>query len=562
MIPEYRIDFLRRALGSRYDFEAFLGRGAFATVLLVRNRKLGRQEALKVLQESFDGDHEFAQRFVEEAKLVASLDHPNIVKVYDYGEVDGVLWYSMQYIDGPSLSAELKARKPMAHEEVVSLAVPLLDALAHSHEAGVVHRDVKPGNIMISRRGRPYLMDFGIAKVQDSGFKTATGSVLGTPAFISPEQASGESVDGRSDVYSLGVCLYQMITGSLPFTAPDPVQLLLKRLHEDPLEPSALLPTVDPELEAIILKSLTRSAEDRFQNAEAMRDRILEAFRSQIDVEAVRVTAEVAQPTPLKTSLIKALDEEKPPLVVDGSESTVTVAPEEMPTIATQHASAPEAPPKRRLPWAQILLVSLVAVGSLIWLRSGEPTPSPQPESPQEVAVPTTSEEPVVDSTPGSTEPALSDPMMSEPETGEDASDTAIEEVASGEAPETSGAQDEPEVKAEEPPAVQRPAPSPPPPPPPPPPIPRKAVVPPAILDAPDLELDAATSQQCSAQEVILTASIDAAGELTASRVLVGNGEVCQAAALDHVKRYRFQPGRDYADEPVDSKLTLSIRFP
>ena len=190
---DFRLNHLRQALGDRYEFEAFLGRGAFAAVYLVRNLQLGRFEALKVMSEAHDGDREFTRRFVEEAKLVASLDHPNIVKVYDFGEADGMTWYAMQYIDGPTLRAEINERLRLDPSAVARLAIPLLDALHYSHGQGVVHRDIKPSNVILDQRGRPYVMDFGIAKSAASALKTMTGSILGTPVYISPRTDVGRN---------------------------------------------------------------------------------------------------------------------------------------------------------------------------------------------------------------------------------------------------------------------------------------------------------------------------------------------------------------------------------
>ncbi|MEM9556004.1 MAG: protein kinase [Acidobacteriota bacterium] len=556
MVPGYRIEFLQKALGHRYEFRAFLGRGAFATVLLVRNQKLGRLEALKVLQESYDGDHEFARRFVDEARLVASLDHPNIVKVYDYGDVDGVLWYSMQYIAGPSLGAELRSHSPRTHRETVSLAVPLLDALDYSHRIGIVHRDVKPGNIMISARGRPYLMDFGIAKVKDSGFKTMTGKVLGTPAFIAPEQAAGELVDGRSDVYSLGVCLYQLLTTRLPFQASDPIQTLVRRLREDPEPLSQWMPNLDPRLEAIVLKSLARSKEARFQSAGEMRDRLLETFPQDIDNEAIRITAKVQAPAPLK-------DSDVPTEIVGQSPAA------QSPVAQSPVAPAPSV--SKRTGLVMIGSVITLIVGALLLLRSDFLQPAAPPADGLQAAVEADLPDPATDES-TSAEP-LPDDTASDDTALEDAAsdDTAPDDTASDDTESVRRATTEPEATetspspprsteaaparrptgADTPPPAETAAES-----------PRRAVVPPAILDAPTIELDGTTARACASSEVILTVSVDAAGQPTSSRALVSADESCAAAARKHLESYRFEPGRDFEDRPVPSSLTLSIRFP
>ena len=205
-----------RLFEGRYEVLGLLGRGGFAAVYQIRNLRLRRLEALKVVAGSHEQNEEFIQRFEQESQVAASLEHPNILKVFDFGHEGGILWYSMPFIDGPTLTAELRSRGTFDEESAARIVVPLLDALEYSHGRGVIHRDIKLDNILLDRRDRPYLMDFGIAKTDDSLVKTQTGFVLGSPAYISPEQLRGERLDGRTDVYALGVSLFQMIAGSVP----------------------------------------------------------------------------------------------------------------------------------------------------------------------------------------------------------------------------------------------------------------------------------------------------------------------------------------------------------
>ncbi len=209
-------------LSSRFELVQFLGEGGFASVYQVVNRKLGRIEALKVLHASHTDEADFARRFEQEARVAASLDHPNIVKIFDYGQADELFWFTMQFVGGPTLHAELKKTRTFPCEVGVRIAVAVLDALDYSHRRGVVHRDVKPENVILDDERRPYLMDFGIAKSETSLVRTQTGTVLGSPAYIAPEQLTGALVDGRADLFALGVTLYRMLTGAFPFSRAGP----------------------------------------------------------------------------------------------------------------------------------------------------------------------------------------------------------------------------------------------------------------------------------------------------------------------------------------------------
>lgn len=264
-------------LTDRYAFEGFLGQGGFAAVYRVRSLRLGRVEALKVLFEARGSDPGFAARFEREARIAASLEHPNVVRVYDFGNAEGTLWYSMQYVDGPTLRVRLERHGRMRGEDAAGLLVPLLEALEVVHRGGIVHRDVKPDNIIIDTDGRPYLMDFGIVKRDDNVQETAEGKILGTPGYLSPEQLRGHPLDGRSDLYAAGVTLYQMLTGDIPFRSDDRIATMTRRLTEDPEPPSAKVPDLPPELEHIVLKALARERENRYETAAEMRA-ALEAY--------------------------------------------------------------------------------------------------------------------------------------------------------------------------------------------------------------------------------------------------------------------------------------------
>ncbi|HEX7251254.1 MAG TPA: protein kinase, partial [Thermoanaerobaculia bacterium] len=293
-------DRITKILGDRYELIELLGKGGFASVFRVRSRRLGRTEALKVLSESLTEDSDFAKRFEQEARVAASLDHPQIVKVYDYGAAEDFVWFSMQYVDGPSVGRELRMRESFDELSTARIAVGVLDALQYSHARGVIHRDIKPDNILLDREGRPYLTDFGVAKSQVALVKTHAGTLLGSPAYMSPEQLQGKPLDGRSDLYSLGVTLYKMLAGGLPFTADDTFRATMKRLSEPPEPLSTRRPEVNAMLAEIVMRSLERDVTLRYPDAEAMRED-LQSFLQDVTPPRVRLSASAVRgdsPTP------------------------------------------------------------------------------------------------------------------------------------------------------------------------------------------------------------------------------------------------------------------------
>ncbi len=258
----------------RYRVLARLGRGGMADVYKAFQPSLDRYVAIKVLHPSMVDDKEFVDRFKREAKSVAALRHPNIIQVFDYDHQGDTYYMVMEYIDGPTLRAALEDMHRRREEVPLDVALRIVSdvgaALSYAHEAGVVHRDVKPANILLERSGRVILTDFGVAKILTGTKVTVTGTVLGTPAYMSPEQGMGEHGDSRSDIYSLGVVLYELATGRLPFDADTPLAVLLKHVH-DPLPlPRQLNPSLPEEVERIILKALAKDPSDRYPTASDM----------------------------------------------------------------------------------------------------------------------------------------------------------------------------------------------------------------------------------------------------------------------------------------------------
>ncbi|HWE57047.1 MAG TPA: Stk1 family PASTA domain-containing Ser/Thr kinase [Acidimicrobiales bacterium] len=255
----------------RYEMVRHIARGGMAQVYLAKDLLLDRPVALKVLFPELSVDQSFVERFRREAKAAANLSHPNIVSVYDWGQGDSTYYIVMEYVDGPTLSSMLK-QGPLQPERAAAIAASVAAALDFAHRRGVIHRDVKPGNVLIDDRAQVKVADFGIARaVGTSEDLTQTGSVMGTATYFSPEQAQGFPVDPRSDVYSLGVVLYEMATGRPPFTGDNPVSIAYKHVKEAPPRPTTLNQELPAPLEAIILKAMSKEPADRYQSAEDMR---------------------------------------------------------------------------------------------------------------------------------------------------------------------------------------------------------------------------------------------------------------------------------------------------
>ncbi|MFW3171534.1 Stk1 family PASTA domain-containing Ser/Thr kinase [Geodermatophilus sp. CPCC 206100] len=289
-------------LGERYEIGGVLGRGGMAEVHRGRDLRLGREVAVKVLRHDLARDPSFQVRFRREAQAAASLNHPAIVAVYDTGEdrtTSGATPYIvMEYVEGQTLRDVLRGEGVLPPERAMSLTADICGALDFSHRNGIVHRDVKPGNVMITPEGSVKVMDFGIARaVSDSAATmTSTAAVIGTAQYLSPEQARGEGVDARSDVYSVGCLLYELVTGAPPFTGDSPVAVAYQHVREDPRLPSSINPAIPPELDAILLKAMSKNPANRYQSAAEMRNDLLRALAGQ-RVEATPVMGDAEKTT-------------------------------------------------------------------------------------------------------------------------------------------------------------------------------------------------------------------------------------------------------------------------
>ena len=286
-----------RLLGSRYEIGETLGYGGMAEVHRGRDVRLGREVAVKVLRADLARDPSFQARFRREAQAAASLNHPAIVAVYDTGEEIGTQPYIvMEYVEGRTLREVLKAEGRLLPRRAMEIVADVCAALDFSHRNGIVHRDVKPGNVMITRAGAVKVMDFGIARAvaDNAATVTQTAAVIGTAQYLSPEQARGENVDARSDVYSTGVLLFELVTGSPPFTGDSPVAVAYQHVRENAPPPSTINPDVPRELDAIVLKAMAKNPANRYQSAAEMRADLIRAINGRpVSAEPVMLDDEV-----------------------------------------------------------------------------------------------------------------------------------------------------------------------------------------------------------------------------------------------------------------------------
>jgi len=288
-----------RRFGNRYEIVREIARGGMATVYLARDLTLDRPVALKVLSPELSGDPSFVERFRREAQAAARLSHPNVVSVYDWGQEADTPFIVMEYVEGRTLRDVLAAEGPLAPLRVAEIGEQIAAGLSFAHRHGIVHRDVKPGNVLLSRTGGVKVTDFGIARAMGGGDGlTQTGSVMGTAVYFSPEQAQGLPVDARSDVYALGVVLYEMATGAPPFRGENPVSVAYQHVREPLPRPSERMPGLPADLERVIVCALAKRPEDRYPSADDLRADLLRIRRGEPVVAAPDggpLTARVAE---------------------------------------------------------------------------------------------------------------------------------------------------------------------------------------------------------------------------------------------------------------------------
>ena len=350
-----------RVLSGRYELSHLVARGGMAEVYRARDQLLDRPVALKVLFPELSVDRSFVERFRREAQAAANLSHPNIVPVFDWGEDNGTYFIVMEFVDGRALSSILRTAGPLHPDRAAEIAADVAGALSYAHRHGVVHRDVKPGNVLITEEGTIKVTDFGIARaVNTEESLTQTGAVMGTATYFSPEQAEGMGVDSRSDIYSLGVVIFEMVTGRPPFLGDTPVAVASKHVREHPPAPREINPAVPPDLEAIILKCLAKSPDHRYATGDDLRIDLLR-FREGRAVGAVSPPTG-QHPSVGTTQSVRA---------IGGTQA--------LPVVAGDDLEGNE-PPSRTKLYAAILALLLVALAVVIiflgnsvgWWRIGE----------------------------------------------------------------------------------------------------------------------------------------------------------------------------------------------
>jgi eukaryotic-like serine/threonine-protein kinase len=343
----------------RYRVLRKLGSGGMANVYLAEDEELGRRIAIKILNERHAADEQFVERFRREAKNAAGLSHPNIVQIYDRGEGEGTYYIAMEYLEGRTLKEAVAGRQPLPIREAIGYARQILAALRFAHRKGIVHRDIKPHNALMDDDGRLKVSDFGIARAGAASQMTEAGSIIGTAQYLSPEQARGAPVDHRSDLYSLGIVLYELLTGAVPFTGDTPVEIAMKHLSKVPEPPSAKRPEIPRALDQVVLRALAKDSEDRYGSAE------------ELDAELARV----ADGLPVSTETAEAATAV---LAGAGVTDTAQTAIARAPAPARPHTPPRPSgyyyePPRKRRPfWPWLLaLLLLVAAGFAGWVAYG-----------------------------------------------------------------------------------------------------------------------------------------------------------------------------------------------
>lgn len=488
-------------LTTRYDFLALLGRGGSGMVFEVENRQLGRREALKFLSRNLGRDGR--QRFIHEARLMAGLDHPHIVPIYAFGDDGDCPWYSMKLVEGPTLASYLKGNPHPTALEVLQVAIPVLEALALTHGRGIIHRDIKPANILLDPQAGPLLTDFGVAKMEGDPLTTETGMLLGTPAYVSPEQSLGKKLDGRTDLYALGVSLYQMLTGHLPFSG-NSLAIFIQRLQEEAPALRSLRPDVPEAILAVITRAMEREAQDRFAGAEDMREAfVLAAQEAGLDWTQPLAVPEHAGPRR------EALPECFAPTAhfrADGSDAVTSSSRVLADTTLPTAGKIPGKQKPRRIPVRVLvpILLTILVLGAWGVLRSRGKAEAPPPSPPR-----------------------AAEPPPREPEPSIPAASPA--RVVSA-----------PRREAEAPP-------------------PRRAVTPARLLEIP--RVSQVEGRPCAGQSLPVEVRVDETGAVISVRLLVKVQPECAESALNAARACRFSPALAADGQPVASTLAIAVEL-
>src|ERR671932_874993 len=328
----------------RYRILRKLGSGGMANVYLAEDEDLGRRVAIKIMNDRYASDDTFSERFRREAKAAAALSHPNIVSIYDRGQANGTPYIAMEVIEGRSLKELILTRGPLPIDQAIEFTKHILAALRFAHRNGIIHRDIKPHNVLVDAEGRLKVTDFGIARAGVSQM-TEAGSIIGTAQYLSPEQAKGAPVDQTLDLYSVGVVLYELLTGVVPFTGDTPVEIAMKHLSATPEPPSAHRAEIPRELDKVVMRALAKDPHERYQTAEEMEG---DLARVAGGGTVSRATEEAA------TAIIS-----RPPPVA--APTAVTQLRQQPPSYAPPPAYYDYDEPRRRAVWPWLLALLFVA---------------------------------------------------------------------------------------------------------------------------------------------------------------------------------------------------------
>jgi hypothetical protein len=399
-------------IADRYELEERLGVGGMAEVFLATDRTLGRKVAVKMLNRVYAEQPEFVERFKREARAAARLEHPNVVPIYEWGASDDTYYIVMGYVPGEDLKKIIRDRGPLPEVEALRIATGVAAALEAAHQQGIVHRDIKPHNILLDEAGQPRVTDFGIAQAAGLSQLTETSVVLGTAVYLSPEQASRRPIDARSDIYSLGIVTYEMLAGQPPFSGHSVVDLAMQHVNEPPRPLRELRPEVSPATEQVVMRAIEKDPEHRFQSAREMSD----ALDRALSFPAGATAATTVMPASGETATVPA-----------GAAATPRSA-------SARPQPRRRAAPDRLWPALALLMIALLAAIAFIIFQLGNQSPSDDVAGPgaNEVAGTdaTPTPEPETEPTPEPEEPAAGDEPAQDEEPADPEGETEPEEPA------------------------------------------------------------------------------------------------------------------------------------